>query len=1082
MEIKRFFDRLFMIVLLFLSTSINVLAQGESKMVFVGGTDFEPLNTTDSLVYSLGQIKMKGFLGGKLTIHSGITYGTNNSLYDYHSIFVDSLIVKDSIIFKDSMQVITITDTTYVTEYIYGDSMDIIGIDTVSMITKRDSFVSGYDTLSFYVTTKKEIRTLYSKFLSDPYRYVITDNPFYADSLDFIYDNKKEWGIIWGYFGPLYDNTNKTILSYKLQDLNPDSPVKLVVKYRSVLDPESDKAKTCDPTGNKTMSFKVDINPKSLNSLLGEDVPEIKIGEEGVFVYDNAHVDSLGVFSFNVNIPYQYFNNSCSSIEITSIEVYNTYTPTISSTEEKYLCAGDSVTVKLEDTGLQNVNYQWYNDSIAISGANAPIYSFETSNDESYNLSLKITLDSMMVSSNVITISALDCGDFSITKKVLFKEDFGEFDLSDSAGYTYKVWDYSDFENPVQVTKSTSFPFRYELEKAPLGYDFYGYYPVDDGGYTVAGVLTGYENYIPGYKETPNGLLPSDMEKKGFVGSHLEWANQIHGIYNYSYDRIPFDHSGTPEGCCLFINFDEYSKGKIFYEREISNLCQKSFVSFECYISVFTYSQYPVDITFKVTEIGNENNVVESRGSQTSPEYGGTGDWVKISGEIFLEKGNSIKIQLQSNSDSYFENCRDGNDLVVDDIIISTYQYKLSNVYFDIYTLVKDTVICDSLDNDLKIYAGRSEMLEKLYGKELNYLYQWSSTPNDKDSWKRIGDPTTDTMIKVGSVPFAGLKNHEKVYFRVVVGADSILSSLSDDDFVSCPASCFYYAISDPIACTVKCPACTEPSSKIQIAADKNISKDNGKNVVELCFGESVTLSQKLDITPDILNWEDPNFAGYGIKWFVGEKPGDMIDAETIFNGTVKPDTVKYNNSKLGGKETSVVLYAVDALYPYGECNSKDTIFIRYNVSPEAELVNPVAEFIEGDGEGNVDLTLTNGTALDYTIHWWKGKDTLSGISIGDDKNKKFFENLSAENGGVYSYQLVDVNTGCAGEIHNYELKIMPLKTSNSLYFIEDKDDFVNVYSASGSLIKFNVKRSEALNGLENGIYLVGDERTVVKK
>ena len=1080
MEIKRFFDRLLMIVLLFLSTSINVLAQGESKMVLVGGTDFEPLDSYDSLVYiNLSQIKMKGYLGGDLTAYDNFYSG--KSFYYYDSVFLDSLIAKDSIIVKNS--IITITDTTYVTEYIYGDSMDIIGIDTVPMITKRDSLVYDYDTLSFYVTTKKEIKTLHSSFLNDPgYNYnIITNNPFYVDSLDYVYDNKNEWGIIWGRFWSYYSKTNKTILSYKLKGLNPGSPVKLIVKYRSVLDPESDMSIKCDPTGDKTISFKVDINPKSLNSLLGEDVPEIKIGEEGVFIYENAHVDSLGVFSFNVNIPYQYFDNSCSSIEITSIEVYNAYTPTISSTEEKYLCAGDSVTVKLKNTGLQDVTYQWYNDSIAISGANTPVYSFETSKDESYNLSLKVTCDSMMVNTNVITISALDCGDFSITKKVLFKEDFGEFDLSDSAGYTYKVWDYSDFENPVQVTKNVPFPFRYELENAPLGYDFVGHGPVDDGQYTVAGVLTGYVNYIPGYKGTPNGLLPSDLEKKGFVGSRLQWANQIHGIDNYSYDVIPLDHSGTPEGCCLFINFDEYSKGKIFYEREITNLCQKSFVSFECYISVFTYSQYPVDIAFKVTEIGNENNVVESRGSQTSLEYGGTGDWVKISGEIFLEKGNSIKIQLQSNSDSYFENCRDGNDLVVDDIIISTYQYNLSNASFDIYTHTKDTVICNSLDNDLKIYASRSEMLEKLYGKELNYLYQWSSTPNDNDTWKRIGDPTTDTMIKVGSVPFAGLKNHEKVYFRVVVGADSILSSLSDDDFVSCPASCFYYAISDPIACTVKCPACTEPSSKIQIAADKNISKDNGKNVVELCFGESVTLSQKLDITPDILNWEDPNFAGYGIKWFVGEKPDDMIDAETIFNGTVKPDTVKYNNSKLGGKETSVVLYAVDALYPYGECNSKDTIFIRYNVSPEAELVNPVAEFIEGDGEGNVDLTLTNGTALDYTIHWWKGKDTLSGISIGDDKNKKFFENLSAENGGVYSYQLVDVNTGCAGEIHNYELKIMPLKTSNSLYFIEDKDDFVNVYSASGSLIKFNVKRSEALNGLENGIYLVGDERTVVK-
>ena len=242
-----------------------------------------------------------------------------------------------------------------------------------------------------------------------------------------------------------------------------------------------------------------------------------------------------------------------------------------------------------------------------------------------------------------------------------------------------------------------------------------------------------------------------------------------------------------------------------------------------------------------------------------------------------------------------------------------------------------------------------------------------------------------------------------------------------------------------------------------------------------------MTLSQKYDITPNKSTWENPDFEGYSIKWFVDEKPGDMSGADVVFNGKATPETVKYNNKRLGGNETSVVIVAVDALYPNGECVTKDTIFIKYNVTPDAELINPIAEFEEGDGSGNVDLTLTKGTALDYKIHWWKGQDTISGISIGDDKSKKFFENLTVENSGVYCYQLVDMNTGCAGDVHNYEVKITKDDLSSELHFADD-NAIVNVYSASGALIKSKVKRSEALSGLEDGVYLVGGEKVVVKK
>jgi hypothetical protein len=45
----------------------------------------------------------------------------------------------------------------------------------------------------------------------------------------------------------------------------------------------------------------------------------------------------------------------------------------------------------------------------------------------------------------------------------------------------------------------------------------------------------------------------------------------------------------------------------------------------------------------------------------------------------------------------------------------------------------------------------------------------------------------------------------------------------------------------------------------------------------------------------------------------------------------------------------------------------------------------------------------------------------------------------------------------------------------------EKADDIVNVYTVSGALVKANVKRSEALNGLLEGIYVVGNEKMIVR-
>lgn len=240
---------------------------------------------------------------------------------------------------------------------------------------------------------KRDSIGFHSEFLINPGYYAITNNPYNVDSLDYINDNSNVMGAIWGRFiGP--DSTNKTILNYNINQLVPNSPIKLILKYRSVLDPKSDMAKKCDSIGNKTISFKVDINPYSSNSSLDIDVPEIKTGEGGLFVYDKAYVDSIGAFSFNVNVPGQ---QDWSSFEITSIEVYNAFTPVVISSEESFTCDGDSVIVKLNQKCSRNVACQWYNDTIAISGATGRSYTFEALMSQSYNLNLELICDSDII-------------------------------------------------------------------------------------------------------------------------------------------------------------------------------------------------------------------------------------------------------------------------------------------------------------------------------------------------------------------------------------------------------------------------------------------------------------------------------------------------------------------------------------------------------------------------------------------------------------------------------------------------------------------------------------------------------------
>lgn len=117
--------------------------------------------------------------------------------------------------------------------------------------------------------------------------------------------------------------------------------------------------------------------------------------------------------------------------------------------------------------------------------------------------------------------------------------------------------------------------------------------------------------------------------------------------------------------------------------------------------------------------------------------------------------------------------------------------------------------------------------------------------------------------------------------------------------------------------------------------------------------------------------------------------------------------------------------------------------------TPDAKFKNSSTAFCEGNGKGLVDLTLTKGNLSDYTIHWWHGKDTVSGHPLGENKDETFFEYLSPEDGPNFCYQLEDKETGCKGDVYQYEVNVYPIpdapKDEHLLYSMNG--------NASGTLI-----------------------------
>jgi hypothetical protein len=310
-----------------------------------------------------------------------------------------------------------------------------------------------------------------SHFQSGAY-YAVTANPIRLDSIGYMDFKENDNGIV---FSPQGLTANKTLMTFKVGGMVPGAAVKVVIKYRSVVD--ETKIAKCG-NGSARCQFKVAVNEDSYNQTQGNDVTQIAMGASSTFTMTSKKADASGYVAININGVSSY-SGDCSPFEITSIEVYSDINPQIYSVDGSPICAGELATLKSLSI-YKGATYQWYKDGAAVSGATNATYAFESDKTASaHKYLLKVTYGGQTYTSNELDFATEVCCEITdpndptktvpASRKVVFKEDFGEFDLSDATGHTYKVWDYSDIANPKQITKTTTTPFRFPIDPAPLG-------------------------------------------------------------------------------------------------------------------------------------------------------------------------------------------------------------------------------------------------------------------------------------------------------------------------------------------------------------------------------------------------------------------------------------------------------------------------------------------------------------------------------------------------------------------------------------------------------------------------------------
>ncbi|MCR6641160.1 MAG: hypothetical protein NVV82_19735 [Sporocytophaga sp.] len=673
------------------------------------------------------------------------------------------------------------------------------------------------------------------------FQYAITDDPYKLDQTHFINSSANpDYQLV---LSPQASG-NANIIDYVVTGLKPGTKVEALVTFCSPINPSNQACSF------NFASLKWIFNADQFNQVQGQDSRQLKTGECYEYILNSGLtgvVQADGSVSFRIN---SISNQLCRTVSIKKIEIYGTPSPKIVSTQGNEVCTGEEIILQTENTYQGEIEWQNLTNGTwqIFAKGNKAIY--ELTNSQIYEFRYAITpLNGPKIYSDIYKVNSAPCCSVfgkTGTKQTIFSEDFGRIDLSDPTGNSFYVWDYTDILNPKEIKITSDNPFRRKLNPAPLNSIYAATGPVMDGSYTIAGYLTSYNSY------------------KNITGAKLEWSNNITGII--SIPDISYDHSGKVDGAALFVNPPQNTLGQVIYEKEITQLCFGSQLSYEVWIAVFTNASAgiytPVNVKVKLIDLGHPENTSEAIATATRQADGG-GVWVKISGSLTLQS-SSAKIQIINNEN----NTLTGNDLVIDDIKIKACVPPSVHLTFDKDIFTQQNEACG---NPFTLTALVTDNLENYYSNSQNYLFQYTTTPDNPSSWVNLGLPQSlseFSILPLNHPTLTGLSNGTNVYFRVIVANNLVF--LDKNNFqgtleANINDPCRNYSVSNPIQTTLNCPACKK-ADPIQITS----SSEN----LSICPEEIVNLS----VGP--LKYNGASSDAFDITWYY-----TAIEEENIVKG-----------------------------------------------------------------------------------------------------------------------------------------------------------------------------------------------------
>ena len=927
------------------------------------------------------------------------------------------------------------------------------------IFTPEISVGEDYSLPSDVYTDPSETTFLSGKHYGISYRSHFLDTLRFARTTD-------DWGIVFS-SGDKSVLSNTLLLNYRVGGL------KIGGKYRveiEVCNPHS--ASYLDPSGSNknphlNSSYHSILKVGTNNSIkipggIDVNVPFYADSSRVYTISSPASLDSrqgaITNGTLDVNVYMNEFN-PYSAVKIKRIKVYAEVDPMVVGQYSECV-GGKKATFKLKDT-YENCKYQWYKDGKAISGATESTYTHTTGNvdGQEYSYYCQITTaEGEKIKSRTWTfedrICCIDDNGKPIGEKLIWQDDFGTFTEKGK----YWVWDYSDINNPKKVEKTTENGWTYNLsaedeEKLAASYPDDGI-PYEEGTYSVAANVTcAWDGATDGtmwewQAKTFNGKMPGE---NGFV---------------FAPDHT---YGGSAYGAMLFVNCGNEPNSTI-YERTITNLSE-SVVTVKCYMNNWSASVNETEIYLRVTDL-NSNESVESEPQKRYPTTNGI-EWVEVSASIALTGENpKMKFEIISKAGGRSYNV-DGNDLLLDDI--------------QIWTCDDDTVKTNPFDGyDPVIVGQNSECIGgmnatfKLKDTCMNCKYQWY-----KDG-KAISGATEPSYTHI-----TGKEEQEYTFYCEITSeeGEKIKSNtwnftdricciddngnpitaeklVWQDDFGTFTGKGKYWVwdYSD-----INNPVKVEKTTKDGWTYELSYSIPGAEYVSEVSaegtYSVAANVTCAYDGATDGTKW------GWQAYTFNGETPKK--------NGyTFAPDHT-YGESAFGamlflncGNEANTVIYERTITdLSEGEYTAKCYI----NNWSQSSL--PVAIAIRVT-DLNSDKSYTSETvkrnSVGEGVDW---KEVSAKIFLTGDKPSLKLEIISVA-GGLETNK--SGNDLLLDDIQLWTCDPGSLSTAESIS-AEKADDIVNVYTVSGALVKANVKRSEALKGLLEGIYVVGNEKMIVR-